>query len=160
MQDLTPGRMFISDISKNNPSACSWINGNADYPDLSGIIYFFKTTFNGILINAEVFGLPDSGKSDFYGMHIHETGDCTPPFDNTGGHYNPNSLPHPQHAGDMPSLISSNGYAWMIFFDNRFTIEEIIGKSIIIHQMRDDFTTQPSGDSGKKIACGIIYRFS
>ena len=60
------------------------------------------------------------------------------------------------NGGDLPPLLGNNGYAWTAFFDKRFTIDEIIGKSIIIHNMRDDFTSQPSGDSGTKIGCGVI----
>lgn len=171
MEDFTPGDIFVSIMDENKPSAYAWIKGGEDYPDINGIISFFDTPFAGIVINVEVYGLPDmitmSGNTDtgslstetssFYGMHIHEFGDCTPPFDKTGNHYNPHNAQHPQHAGDMPPLMSSSGYAWMSFFDSRFTIEEIIGKSIIIHHMPDDFTTQPSGDSGEKIACGVIY---
>lgn len=158
MEDFTPGDIFVSIMAKNNPSAYAWINGGTDNPDISGIVRFYETPFAGVAVEVEAYGLPDTGgsTSNFYGMHIHEFGDCTPPFDKTGGHYNPHNTQHPEHAGDMPPLMSSNGYAWMSFFDSRFTIEEIIGKSIIIHHMRDDFSTQPSGDSGEKIACGVI----
>lgn len=169
MEDFTPGDIFVSIMTKNDPSAYAWIKGGTDNPDISGIIRFYETPFSGVVVDVEVHDLPDIGAnssansnsaaslSNFYGMHIHEFGDCTPPFDKTGIHYNPKNAQHPHHAGDMPPLMSSNGYAWMSFFDNRFTIEEIIGKSLVIHRMRDDFTTQPSGDSGEKIACGVIY---
>ena len=91
-------------------------------------------------------------------MHIHEYGNCSLPFDKTGGHYNPTGQMHPYHAGDMPSLLGNDGYAFTAFFDNRLTIEEIIGKTLIIHSMRDDFTSQPAGDPGSKIACGVITK--
>lgn len=160
MEDFTPGNIFVSIMDENAPAAYAWIKGGTDYPDISGVIRFFKTPFNGVLISVEIYGLPDMEASDFYGMHIHEFGDCTPPFDKTGSHYNPKNVQHPQHAGDLPPLMSNNGYSWISFFDSRFTVEEIIGKSIIIHHMRDDFTTQPSGDSGEKIACGVIHNSS
>lgn len=137
-------------------NAIAIINRNINYPDLRGQICFCKTLNEGVLITAEIFGLPDNMKSSFFGIHIHEVGDCTLPFDNTGSHYNPDNSPHPMHAGDLPPLLSNKGYAWMSFFDKRFTIDEIIGKSIVIHNMRDDFKTQPAGDSGNKIGCGII----
>ena len=89
-------------------------------------------------------------------MHIHENGDCTSPFDKTGNHYNPENTSHPNHSGDLPPLLSNKGYAWIAFWDNRFTISEIKGKSIVIHSMSDDFRSQPSGDSGEKIGCGVI----
>ena len=60
------------------------------------------------------------------------------------------------HTGDLPPLLNNNGYAYLSFYDNRFRLKEILGKSIIIHSRRDDFTSQPAGDSGEKIGCGVI----
>ena len=148
----------------------AYIRGNADHPNLYGEVYFYKAPWGGVIVNAEICGLPDMGStspdtyhrnqsvlfSHFYGMHIHENGNCTPPFDQTGNHYNPEQLPHPAHAGDLPPLLGNNGYAWMAFYDNRISIEDILGRSLVIHDMRDDFTTQPSGGSGTKIGCGVI----
>lgn len=71
-------------------------------------------------------------------------------------HYHPITQIHPKHAGDLPPLLSNHGYAWMPFYTTRFSVMDIIGKSIVIHNMRDDFTSQPAGDSGVKIACGVI----
>lgn len=59
---------------------------------------------------------------------------------------------------NLPPLIENNGYAYMSVLTNKFKIENIIGKVIIIHDPSDDFTTQPSGNSGTKIACGKIER--
>ena len=92
-------------------------------------------------------------------MHIHEFGNCTPPFDKTGNHYNPGGSMHPYHAGDMLPLLGNNGYAWLTFYDERIRIKDIVGKSVVIHGMRDDFTSQPAGDSGEKIGCGVIYLY-
>ena len=63
------------------------------------------------------------------------------------------------YTGDLPPLLSNHGYAWMAFYDARFTVADIIGRSLIIHENRDDFTTQPAGDSGTKIACGVIEAY-
>lgn len=158
MEDLTPSDIFIVNLTKRTPAAMAWISGNEGYPELGGRAEFYRTPLGGIIISVEVFGLPDKGGSEFYGMHIHEFGNCSKPFDKTGNHYNPLNVPHPEHPGDLPPLLSNNGYAWMAFYDNRFNINEIIGKSIVIHGMRDDFNTQPSGDSGMKIGCGAIMR--
>ena len=65
---------------------------------------------------------------------------------------------HPFHSGDLPSLLENNGYAYMTVLTNRFKIADIIGKVVIIHDSPDDFTSQPSGNSGMKIACGIIRK--
>lgn len=152
--------LFASILSQREPDAVAWIKGNEGNPNLSGQISFYRTLGNAILISVEMFGLPDKENlTGFYGMHIHEYGNCEDFFEKTGVHYNPENVPHPKHAGDMPPLLSDHGYAWMAFFDQRFTIEEIIDRSVVIHKQRDDFTTQPSGDSGEKIGCGVIMPF-
>lgn len=156
MEDLTFSNIFTTITAQNKPAAIAWLHGNVGYPDLCGRVLFFHTPFGGILVSGEIYGLPK--ESGFFGMHIHEYGNCSLPFDKTGGHYNPTGQMHPYHAGDMPSLLGNDGYAFTAFFDNRLTIEEIIGKSLIIHSMRDDFTSQPAGDSGSKIACGVITK--
>ena len=63
---------------------------------------------------------------------------------------------HPHHAGDLVPLLSNQGYAWTAFYDKRFTIRDILGRSVIVHMNPDDFRTQPSGNSGAMIACGEI----
>lgn len=148
--------IFDKILYNDSPSAIAWIIGSEETPNLSGQVNFFETPLGGVVVNAEIFGLPDSG---FFGMHIHENGNCIPPFDKTGNHYNPKNAPHPEHAGDLPPLIGNNGYAWTAFYDDRFTVKEIVQKSVVIHAMRDDFTNQPSGDSGEKIGCGVIVKF-
>ena len=65
---------------------------------------------------------------------------------------------HPYHAGDLPPLFGSGGVAVSVFLTDRFHLEDIIGKTVIIHSSPDDFTTQPSGNAGAKIACGEIKR--
>ena len=65
---------------------------------------------------------------------------------------------HPSHAGDLVPLLGNQGYAYLVFYDKRFTIDDIIGRSVIIHRNPDDFATQPSGNSCEKIACGVIRR--
>lgn len=56
----------------------------------------------------------------------------------------------------MPPLFGSSGYAYLAFFTNRFTVPEILGRTVVIHDIPDDFTTQPAGNAGMKIACGVI----
>lgn len=159
MDNHTPFQSFTSLLLSNRPDATAWIQGNDTHPGLSGLVRFYHTPYGGTLVNAEIFGLPNQnmhGCCEFYAFHIHEFGDCTLPFDKTGTHYNPANMPHPDHAGDLPPLLGNQGYAWQSFFTRRFTVNEIIGKSVIVHSKRDDFTTQPSGDAGEKIGCGVI----
>lgn len=155
----TPGDLFSDILEDNEPQALAWITGGSGAPALSGLVKFYNTPYGGTLVEAELFGLPDpaqQGASNFYAMHIHETGDCTNGFQNTGGHFNPSGAAHPDHAGDLLPLFSNQGYAWIAFYDKRFLIPQILGRSVVIHQMPDDFHSQPSGNSGSKIGCGVI----
>ncbi len=137
------------------------IQGSSEYPNLHGYVTF-KQKNNGIVVIAEVFGLPyKECTEEIFGFHIHEGTSCTgnleDEFADTKSHYNKESCTHPYHTGDMPPLFATNkGYAYMSFFTNKFTLNDIIGKTIVIHSNPDDFKTQPSGNSGTKIACGVI----
>lgn len=159
MRDVTPAQEFLWALQNRQPDAMAWVTGSPAAPDLSGLVKFYMTNYGGILVEAEIFGLPnlrEGGSSDFYGMHIHEYGDCSDNFIHTGDHYSRQRAPHPQHTGDLPPLLGNQGYAWTSFYDKRFGILEILGRSVIIHRMPDDFMTQPSGNSGEKIGCGVI----
>lgn len=162
MTDVTPGMIFTDILRNKKPEAVAWIQGNPENPQISGVVKFFQTPYAGVLIEAEIFGMPNIAmpfSSDFYAMHIHEYGDCTPPFDKTGNHYNPTNEMHPNHAGDMIPLMANQGYAWLAFYDKRFKIPDILGRSVIIHRDPDDFKTQPSGDAGEKVGCGVIRQY-
>ncbi len=148
-------------LAQTQPDAIAEIGGNSSNPLLKGTALFYQATTGGIFVQVEVFHLPDTtlpASSGFFGMHIHEFGDCTLPFDKVGTHYNPTEQQHPNHAGDLPPLLSNSGYAWIAFYNSRLSISDVIGKSIIIHARRDDFTSQPSGDAGEMIGCGVIER--
>ncbi len=150
---------FRNLLREGRADACAAIRGNTANPTLTGTAGFYATPYNGILIEVEVCGLPyenNGSGSNFYGMHIHENGNCSDDFSMTGNHYDPDGVPHPGHAGDLPPLLGSGGYAYTAFYTSRLSICDIIGRSIIIHGMPDDFVTQPSGNSGGKIACGVI----
>lgn len=131
------------------------VNGGEMHPKLHGMVRF-TAQGNATLVAAEICGLPES-RTGFFAFHIHEGGDCCGEgFSNTEGHYNPGSLEHPCHAGDLPPLLSCNGRAKMNVLTNRFSVCDILGKTVVIHAEPDDFHTQPSGNAGDKIACGVI----
>lgn len=147
---------------KKRPYAFARIKGSSDYPNINGIVYFYKVQA-GVLISIQLKGLPVSDsicQKPIFAVHIHSgsscTGNSTDPFADAMTHYNPNNCNHPYHAGDLPPVFGANGLGFSAFLTNRFTAEEIIGKTLIIHSAPDDFTTQPSGNSGVKIACGVI----
>ncbi|MGL5436217.1 MAG: superoxide dismutase family protein [Lachnospiraceae bacterium] len=158
-QQTTPRLAFLHQLQNNHPQAVAWVRGQTAFPGISGLVKFYNTPYGGVLVEAEVFGLPNidhPGSSDFYAMHIHEVGDCSQDFIHTGEHYNPQDIQHPYHAGDLLPLLGSQGYAYSVFYTKRFQIRDILDRSVIIHAGKDDFTTQPSGNSGMKIACGVI----
>lgn len=144
------------------PAASARIVGGPSHPGISGRVDFFPAD-NGVLVMAEVRGLPRKNEAcptEIFGFHIHEgsacTGNAEDPFRNVGSHFNPEGCPHPAHAGDLPPLFGNDGYAFMVVYTDRFSVRDVIGRTVIIHSNPDDFTTQPSGNSGQKIACGQI----
>lgn len=150
-------------IFNEYPHATAMIRGSADYPSIWGVAHFYQTNM-GVLMAIEITGLPTSEnrcESPVFGFHIHNGMSCTgtdeDPFANAGTHYNPYNCAHPHHAGDLPPLFGNNGYAFLAFFTDRFEVSEIVGRTIVVHSMPDDFTTQPAGNPGAKIACGVIY---
>jgi len=118
-----------------------------------------------ILVNATVSGLTPGA----HGFHIHEKGDCSAPdATSAGGHFNPGGHPHghpqmgPHHAGDMPMLdADASGNARLsaelrgVAFDGD---QGIVGRGVIVHASPDDFKTQPTGNSGARVACGVIVK--
>ncbi len=152
----------IHGILKSRPNAYAEIRGSQEYPDIIGSARFHSVQ-NGVLLVIELNGLPSVEAPcapSVFGCHIHEGSSCTgnaeDSFADARTHFNPRNCPHPEHAGDLPPLFGNSGYAFMAIFTSRFAVSEIIGRTIVIHSAADDFTNQPAGNSGKKIACGQI----
>lgn len=143
------------------------IKGGPIRPQIKGRVYI-EDVPHGAFVHVNIDGLPpyqpgSKNKNPIgpFGFHIHEYGNCSvggsdDPFKEAGGHWNPTNQPHGNHAGDFPVLFSNDGRAIMSFFTNKFKVKDVIGKSIIIHENPDDYRTQPAGDSGKRLACGVI----
>jgi len=151
--------------------AVARIKGGPLAPNINGIVWFYPAPY-GTIVCVEVWGLPpyqpaENGKPPTgpHGFHIHEFGNCKigkpeEPFKAAGEHWNPTNQPHGNHAGDFPVLFSNHGLARMCFFTDKFRVRDVVGKAIIIHQNPDDYRSQPSGDAGKRLACGVIKWFS
>ena len=151
-------------IMCRKPEAVADIMGSDEYPDIMGVVRFYQLKI-GVMVITEVTGLPgcvDACMCPVFGFHIHSGGDCSgnreDAFADAMGHYNPDNCAHPYHAGDMPPLFGNCGYAFSAFLSSRFCVDEIVGRTVIFHLHPDDFHTQPAGDSGMKIACGVICR--
>lgn len=142
------------EIYKLKPDGVAHIKGRNNM--LGKAAFYQKSDY--VLVVAEVSGLPEN-ETGFFGFHIHEGESCTGEnFADTKNHYNPENTPHPRHAGDLPPLLSAGGGAYLAVMTDRFTVQEVIGRTVVIHSDPDDFTTQPSGNAGTKIACGEIKR--
>lgn len=158
---------FSNMILSKTPVARAEIIGGPLAPNINGTVNFYEI-HGGTLVVAEIYNLPEMVAGNMqsppigpFGFHLHEGGSCavgnpSDPFAMAKGHYNPTNQPHPLHAGDMPVLFSNNGYAYLAFFTNRFTPEQVLSKAVIIHQNPDDFRSQPAGNAGKRLACGIV----
>lgn len=124
----------------------------------------FKQEGSKVVVNARISGLTPGA----HGFHIHEKGDCSAPdATSAGGHFNPGGKAHghPDHAdhhvGDMPQLMAdASGNATLTATLSGPTIGDgaanIVGRSVIVHAAPDDFKTQPTGNSGARVACGVI----
>lgn len=153
------------------PVAIARIQGGPLRPQVRGVVYFFDAP-GGAWVCVRVNGLPPyqpatNGENPIgpHGFHIHEFGNCRVgdpqnPFQAAGEHWNPTNQPHGNHAGDFPVLFSNRGRAEMCFFTNALKPSQVIGKSVIIHLNPDDYRTQPAGDSGKRMACGVIQKYT
>lgn len=140
------------------PYAAAQIRGGTEAPQLSGCVQFYQE--NGcVLIVAKISGLPKERETVFFGFHIHQGDNCSgTDFSGTGSHYNPSDQAHPKHAGDLPPLLACQGNAYLSVRTDRFSVADIIGRTVVIHSDPDDFHSQPAGNAGKKIACGVICK--
>ncbi len=147
------------ELSLGRPCAVAQVSGTGQDYNIHGSVRFYPFR-RGVLVLADICGLP-SGRcpcpDGIFALHIHRGDSCAgEDFSLTEGHYNPEQLPHPCHAGDLPPLFSNYGSAFMAVYTRRFSIRELIGRTVVIHSLPDDFTSQPAGAAGEKIACGVI----
>ena len=148
-------------ILSRRADAVALIYGSDKYPNIHGNVMFYRVR-EGVLVRAEIMGLPKGPMcaDPVFAFHIHSGTECSgnsmDKFANAGTHYNPGGCLHPYHAGDMPPLFGVNGNAFSVFLTDRFRLRDVLGKAVVIHAKPDDFKTQPAGDAGEKIACGII----
>ena len=155
---------------RRNIEAIAIVRGGPLAPDIIGEVYFIRDGA-GTLVEVELRYLPpyrpgnEQDPIGPHGFHIHEVGTCQigdpdEPFLAAGEHWSPDQQPHGNHAGDLPNLFSRRqGYSYMIVYTDRFIPEEVIGRTVIIHEHPNDFRTQPVGAAGRRLACGIIKKY-
>lgn len=134
---------------------------------VSGTIRFTPQADGSVRVQGTVQGLAPNAE---HGFHIHEKGDCSSGDGlSAGGHFNPTQQVHGKfdatahHAGDLPSLRSDGqGMAGVDFVSRSFSLTReangILGRGLIVHKDPDDYTTQPTGNSGARLACAAIER--
>ena len=133
--------------------------------NVTGVIRFYQATPDTMRVNVQVNGLAPNTE---HGFHIHEHGNCSAPDAmSAGGHYNPTGSQHGKHGpdvhvGDLPSLVANQqGVAYLNFETKTVSIgsgkpNDVKGRAVVVHKDMDDFTTQPTGNSGARLACGVI----
>ncbi len=126
----------------------------------------FKETAAGVAVVADFTGIP-AGQS-MRGFHVHEVGDCTPPdFTSAGSHFNPTGAPHgarsaaEHHAGDFGNIeVKADGSAHLELTSTSITVapgpKSVVGRAVILHEKADDLLTQPTGNAGGRVACGVV----
>ena len=133
---------------------------------VGGTVSFTKQS-TGVRVAGEVRGLTPNTE---HGFHVHDKGDCASGDGmSTGGHFNPTAQAHGahdhsvHHAGDLASLkADANGVARFSYTSTSITVGEgatdVIGRGLIVHRDADDFKTQPTGNSGARVACAVIAK--
>lgn len=153
--------LSCSEDAKPVTRAIAILNATAGN-QVSGVVYFTQTR-SGVLVEGELQGLTP-GK---HGFHIHEKGDCSASDGSSaGGHFNPTNTSHGapdgevRHAGDMGNIMADqNGRAVISYTDMHMDLNgehSILGKGLIVHAQEDDLKTQPTGNAGGRVACGVI----
>lgn len=125
----------------------------------------FNSTPTGVHISGTIDGLSPNSR---HGFHVHENGDCSASDGKSaGGHFNPGNYAHgdpasmPHHAGDMPNIdADAKGIAVVDVTVSGVSLgsgpTSLLERAVIVHGKADDYTSQPSGDSGPRIACGVV----
>jgi Cu-Zn family superoxide dismutase len=143
------------------------LQGAPEDTDFAGTLTITPDGSTGVRIVADVAGVDKDGK---HGIHVHENGMCehhppaadAKPFSTAGGHFNPAGAEHacpptePRHAGDLGNIDISGGKGHLELSVANLSMDQLNGKAIILHAGEDDCKTQPTGNSGDRIACGVV----
>lgn len=124
----------------------------------------FETTKDGVKVSGHAMGLEPNSK---HGLHVHQNGECkAPDYKTAGDHFNPEGKKHgaplakESHLGDLGNLVANDkgeAHVELVLSQRKAEdLKKLVGKAVLIHKEADDLKTQPSGDSGARIACGII----
>jgi Cu-Zn family superoxide dismutase len=136
--------------------------------NVSGWATFTERPTGGVAVVAHI----ENATPGVHGIHVHEKGDCSAPdAASAGGHFNPGGMPHAgpsethRHAGDLGNItIEANGTGHLELVDDLLTVRpgpnSVVGKSVVFHEKADDLTSQPSGNAGGRLGCGVVQTAS
>jgi Cu-Zn family superoxide dismutase len=159
------GRAQVPEEKSSAPLKAIAVLRPTDGNKVNGTVTFTEDA-DGVRVHAEITGLTPGN----HGFHIHEFGDCSAAdASSAGGHFNPTSQPHAgpdadaRHVGDMGNIeADASGVGKLDYLDHHMSLandeRSIIGRSVVVHAKADDLKTPPAGDSGARVACGVIGR--
>ena len=148
--------------SMSGPSATATLDSTSG-STAKGTVHFQQKSDGSVDVMVDLTGVPPG----VHGFHVHDKGDCGDNGNAAGGHFNPTAMAHgapdamPHHAGDFGNVTADAHGAVKIHFNTRSVSVEAgassaVGHAVILHGNPDDLTTQPSGNAGPRIACGVV----
>ena len=173
---LLAGSLYLSSDAAGHPSAAEPDGNDARAVlknaagDTIGMVKFSEES-DGVHVKVVLDAPLATLSTGFHGFHVHAVGECVDPFTSAGGHFNPGAASDPHHAADMPVLlVNADGTAEARFVTDRFTVDQIVDRAVIIHAKPDNYANIPTdrydpdpdaitlatGDAGARKACGLI----
>jgi Cu-Zn family superoxide dismutase len=157
----TPYAEPTPEVAMTNQVAGAQLSGPSG---AAGVVTFTQEA-TGVHVVARVQGLTPGP----HGFHLHAGSACEGDFKSAGDHFNPGNTPHggpaaaQHHAGDFGNVeVAADGIGNLDLVTDALSIgsgaNDVLGKAVILHQGSDDLTTQPSGNSGARVACGVVQR--
>jgi Cu-Zn family superoxide dismutase len=154
--------IFACRSAQNGPMAMAMLHPTSGSQAV-GMVHFQQMSDGSVEVSVDLTNVPPG----VHGFHIHDKGDCGDNGNAAGGHFNPMSMPHgapdavSHHAGDFGNVTAdASGKVSTKFTTHSITVaagaNSVVGHAVILHGNPDDLTTQPTGNAGPRIACGVV----